>query len=662
VVDANLAPVPPGQAGELLIGGAGLARGYAQADELTRARFVTLADDQMTRWFRTGDIVRDVAGSLVFLGRRDQQVKIRGHRVELGEIESALVACADVREAAAVTAGSDLASTRIIAFVAAKPERVLEMAAVRHELERILPGYMVPARIEHLPALPRLPNGKIDRTSLARMATAPAPGEMTAGPRSPLERTLTGVLRDILRADAIGIHDDFFAIGGTSLLGLRYLARVSEVLGVELGPAELLRAPTVAEMAELILSARSPDMTPLGTADAAAPQWRPLARARAEGAFAAVDAAAIACLPDALVRAARATGLHDAGTEPVEPYWLGLSRVLGRTIALVVAPVSERDLLTDERRGRAAINAAIAYADHLGARCVALTGLIPSTTDFGRGLAPAGDGSITTGHAATAAAVALTAQSACQSANRDLRHASVAFVGLGAIGTAALFALLGRGGHPARLLLCDVPAKRSHLEQLAQELRGAHRFRGAIEVMTRPRLPDEAYACRFFVCATNVTGVLDVARLQPGSIVIDDSFPLCFDFERARERIKTRGDILCLSAGSVSIGTSVDWAFALPPRLQSLRRDELIRAMLPRNDTITGCMLSALLPALADLLPTVGPVTAADCLRYWDGMERLGVTAAPLHCGTWTATPADVARFLAAQSRQDAPSEMLGAK
>src|SRR6185312_1586632 len=123
------------------------------------ARFVTLASDPGMRWFRTGDIVRVVAGSLVFRGRRDQQVKVRGYRVELGEIENALVACADVREAAAVMVGDDLAN-------------------------------------------------------LARMAAVPAPGEMAAEARSPLEKTLIGLLRDILRVEAVGIHDDFFAIGG----------------------------------------------------------------------------------------------------------------------------------------------------------------------------------------------------------------------------------------------------------------------------------------------------------------------------------------------------------------------------------------------------------------------------------------------------------------
>jgi amino acid adenylation domain-containing protein len=661
VVDENCNPIEPGRTGELLIGGAGLARSYAQADELTQRRFVAIADEPGARWFRSGDMVRLVGDSLVYLGRRDHQVKIRGHRVELGEIESALSSCTGVREAAAVVVGSDLASTRIAAFVAAKPHGMVETADLRDELVRMLPGYMVPASILLLPALPRLPNGKLDRARLARSAAAATSGRAAAEARTPAEKKLVDLLREVLRAESIDVDDDFFAIGGTSLLGLRYLARVSEVFQVELGPADLLRAPTVAGMAELIAAAASPDPALPGMARAAAPQWRPLPLARAERAFASVDAAAIACLPEALVRAARASRLAGAHGDAAEPYWLGLCRLLGRTIALVVMPISERDLLTDEGLGRAAANAAIAYAARLGAGCVALTGLVPSTTDFGRALEPARGSSITTGHAATATAVALTVQSACRAAARDLRHEPVAFVGLGAVGTASLFTLLGRGAHPARLVLCDVPAKRSHLERLAQEIRGAHHFSGGIDIVTRSSLPDEAYRCRVFVCATNVTGVLDIARLRPGSIVIDDSFPLCFDLQAALQRIKADGDILALSAGSVAVEGGVEWTFALPPELQALRRDELVRSLLPRDDMITGCMLSALLPALAELPPTVGPVSAADCLRYWDGMKLLRASAAPLHCGAWMPSPADLERFRAAQAADDETEQMLSA-
>ena len=662
VVDDNLDLVPAGSAGELLIGGAGLARRYAQADELTAARFVTLLDAPDARWFRTGDMVRLVGEELAYLGRRDQQVKGRGHRVELGEIESGLAACAGVREAAAVMAGGELAAMHIVAFVAAKPDAAPTAPAIRGELERVLPAYMVPARIEPVPALPRLPNGKIDRAGLARMAATSASVPAAAEARTPTEKTLVALLRDILHADAVGIDDDFFAIGGTSLLGLRYLARASEVFGVELGPAELLRAPTIAAMAELIATSRAAEPARADMADVAAPQWRPLALARAEGAFAAIDAAAIACLPEALVRAARAASLPATDVDALAPYWLGLCRVLGRTIALVVMPVSERDLLTNEPRSRAAADAAIAYAADLGAGCVALTGLIPSTTDFGRALAPPSGCAVTTGHAATATAVALTAHAACRATGRDLRHESVAFVGLGAIGTASLATLLGRNPHPARLVLCDVPAKRSHVEHLAQEIRSAHHYRGSVDIVIRSSLPDEDYQSRFFVCATNVTGVLDVARLRQGSIVIDDSFPLCFDWPSALRRIGERGDILCLSAGSVRVDDGVDWTFALPPQVQSLRRQALVRSMLPPGDMITGCMLSAVLPGIADLGPTIGPVTAADCLRYWDAMRELGVMAAPLHCGPWAPAPADLARFLAAQSEQGADAQFLAAK
>jgi amino acid adenylation domain-containing protein len=655
VVDENCTPVAPGVPGELLIAGRGLARGYANKDEPANRRFIPDPSAPGARCFRTGDMVCLTGDTLLYLGRRDQQVKIRGYRVELGDIESALRSCPGVREAAAVATGDDLAFARIVAFVTLHPDCAADSAQLRARLKDLLPAYMVPAMIQPVPAFPRLPNGKLDRAGLARMVAKESSHGATVPARTAVEQKLLNLLTEILDGAAIGVDDDFFLIGGTSLLGMRYLARLGEVFQVDLGPADLLRAPSVAEMAELIARAHPPAGRHFEVVNEVAPAtWRPLALARAEGAFGTIDAAAIAYLPDALARAAASSGVAaDRGDFASEPYWLGLCRVLGRTIALVVMPISERDLLIDSGRARAAANATIAYAAGLGARSIALTGLIPSTTDFGRTLEPANGCRLTTGHAATAAAVALTVNHACRITGCDLRAETVAFVGLGAIGTAALSTLLGRGAHPGRLLLCDVPAKRKHLESLAHELRGAIGFRGEVQVVTRSSLPEDAYQSRFFVCATNIPGVLDVARLRPGSILIDDSFPFCFDLDAALERIRVSGDILCLAGGSVVVTDGIDWELALPSQLQGFRGEHLVRSLLPRPDMMTGCILSALLPIVTNLRPTLGPVTPQDCLDYWDEMAALGVTEAPLHCGPWKPKLADLARFIEARGTLD---------
>ena len=191
----------------------------------------------------------------------------------------------------------------------------------------------------------------------------------------------------------------------------------------------------------------------------------PLALARAEGAFERVDGAAIAYLPGDAMRLKEFRHLLSG---PAEPHWMGTCRTTFGTIALIVAPLIERDLFNDPAGARSVLDGAVAYAARLGARCVSLTGLIPAVTNLGRDLTAPGAITLTTGHAATACAMALTIKSVAAAASRDLREEAMGFVGLGAIGTATLRLLLACVVHPRSLVLCDVPAKLGHLQCLAR--------------------------------------------------------------------------------------------------------------------------------------------------------------------------------------------------
>jgi amino acid adenylation domain-containing protein len=656
VVDERMQPVANGVAGELLIAGAGVARGYRNNPERTAARFVPdpFAQGQTAWCFRTGDFVRvNPEGVLEYIGRRDQQVKIRGFRVELAEVDAALSADPAVREAAAVVQGSDLAHARIIAFVSRRGGASVDEAALSGVLKRSLPAYMVPSRIAIVDALPRLPNGKVDRARLASTIIAPhATNGAAARPSNATEECLLALLKDILEAEQLNVEDDFFAVGGTSLLAMRYLARASEVLGVIIGPGDLLRAPTVASLAESINggklsgwldSARSAS----DAARSALPaMWRPLALARAEGLFDSIDAAAIAYLPDEIAQLPGAKA-QLARLEKAGPglFWTGMCHAPFGNIALLVAPMSGRELFVDMAATRAAIGQLIDYGRRLGARCVALTGLIPAATELGAAL-PAPEGvNLTTGHAATAASMALTIEAAAAATGRDLREEAMCFVGLGGIGTATLHALLRCCAHPRSLTLCDVRAKRRHLESLAREIRVRHEFRGEIHITTsNGQLPEKIYCATFFVGATNVPNVIDIDRLSPGTILVDDSFPLCFDFHKAKQRFESAADILCVTGGSVALSEPLKWTLALPPGMASVAGGGIEASLFPRSTMVTGCILSSLLPAQG-LPPTIGAVSPDDCSAYWSGFARLGVKAAPLHCGSWTLTTRDIYRF-----------------
>ncbi len=247
-------PVPIGVPGEIWIGGAVVARGYWRREELTAEKFVTA---EGRRFYRSGDLARRLPdGALEFLGRLDHQVKIRGFRIELGEIEAALADQPGVREAVVLARDGDHGGERrLVAYVAAGPE-VPAAAALRAALARRLPGYMLPAAFVFLDALPLDTSGKIDRRALP----APEDPGSEAGlpgvpPRTRLERFLAGQFREVLGLPAgreIGIDDDFFALGGTSISGAILIYRLQEALSEVVHVVAIFDHPTVASLAEYL--------------------------------------------------------------------------------------------------------------------------------------------------------------------------------------------------------------------------------------------------------------------------------------------------------------------------------------------------------------------------------------------------------------------------
>ena len=251
VVDSRLELVPIGVAGELLLGGAGLARGYFGRPEVTAARFVPdgLSGEPAARLYRTGDLARLLPdGRLQFLGRRDHQVKVRGFRLELGEVDAALAACPGVGEAATVLR-DDGGGPRLVAYVAPSAgaaDAGLSAPALAALLRERLPAPAVPAEIVILAALPHAAGGKIDRAALPAPVPAGAPPEL---PRNPVEDVLAALWCEALGRDRIGVHDDLFALGAHSLLAVRVAARIRRALGQDVPLPAILAARTVAGLA-----------------------------------------------------------------------------------------------------------------------------------------------------------------------------------------------------------------------------------------------------------------------------------------------------------------------------------------------------------------------------------------------------------------------------
>ena len=270
VLDRYLNPVPIGVAGELYIGGQGLARGYHNSPALTAENFIAnpIPGAVGSRLYKSGDLVRyRKDGTLEYLGRTDHQIKIRGFRVELGEIEAVLTGHKDVSDAVVTVVSSAGESGHLVAYVSPKQSLALNSNGVadsslqqlttslRIRLRAQLPEYMVPTDIVILRQLPQTSNGKVDRRALPSPELARGENDQAyAAPRTPLEEVLAGIWAEVLDLDHVGIDDNFFKIGGHSLLAVRTISRVRDRLKVEVPLQTLFRCPTPAQFAASLLA------------------------------------------------------------------------------------------------------------------------------------------------------------------------------------------------------------------------------------------------------------------------------------------------------------------------------------------------------------------------------------------------------------------------
>jgi amino acid adenylation domain-containing protein/non-ribosomal peptide synthase protein (TIGR01720 family) len=266
ILNSQLQPVPIATPGELYIGGDGLARGYLNRPELTEEKFIpnpfedsaALASPRASaggrRLYKTGDLARFLPdGNIEFIGRVDNQVKIRGFRIELGEIEALLSQHSDVQQAVVIAREDIPGDQRLVAYIVPNQKVEASATTLKHFLQEKLPNYMVPAVFVILDSLPLTPNGKIDRRNLpACDRTRPNLEEPFITPRNPIEETLAAIWTQLLALEQIGVNDNFFYLGGHSLIATQLISRVREVFQVELSFNHIFEKPTIAGLAQLI--------------------------------------------------------------------------------------------------------------------------------------------------------------------------------------------------------------------------------------------------------------------------------------------------------------------------------------------------------------------------------------------------------------------------
>jgi amino acid adenylation domain-containing protein len=261
LLDQYLNPVPICVPGELYIGGDGLARGYRNQPKLTAERFVPnpFSEEPGARLYRTGDLARYRAdGNIEFLGRIDEQVKIRGYRIELGEIESVLGRHPAVREVAVLAREDGTGEKRLVAYVVRRQELAATTSELRSFLKGKLPNYMIPSIFVALDSLPLSANGKVDRKDLPIPdRSRPELQESFVAPRTPVEERLVEIWKEVLKIETVGVHDNFFDLGGHSLLSMQIVSRITASFQLALSLRRIFDTPTVAGIAEFIEKLRS---------------------------------------------------------------------------------------------------------------------------------------------------------------------------------------------------------------------------------------------------------------------------------------------------------------------------------------------------------------------------------------------------------------------
>jgi amino acid adenylation domain-containing protein len=678
LLDSDLQPAPVGVRSELYIGGAGVARGYLNRAELTAEKFVPdpFSAEPGSRFYRTGDLARYLPdGNIEYLGRADDQVKIRGFRIELGEIEAVLGQHPQVREAVVVARQDTTPDKRLVAYVV-RNELALTISGLRDFLKERLPDYMVPTVFAFLDRLPLTANGKIDRRRLPEIeVNEPAEGEPLAAPRNRLEEVLASIWSEVLKLERVGIHDNFFDLGGHSLKAMQLVSRTSAATKANISVRLLFAHPTIASFAEAIVNldpsgqrfcrlqpaALHPAMNPATEPVVCQPEGhsatiehRPLLSLFAAGKIAPVDAVAIGYLPDELpeqVGLSPADIIHDWYEEL--PLLMAVSETFLGRIGSIVLPLFATELYRSQDVVVRGLIDAMEVAARVGARMVSLTGLLPSATDYGKALeAAVGEREdlpqFTTGHATTAAAVVLATEKILREAARDLAQERMGFLGLGSIGTTVLRLMLKCLPHPREIILCDVYGKDEALCKIREEIKNTLGFRGSVRLVeSKQSVSVEFYDATFIVGATNVPEVIDLRLVRPGTILVDDSAPHCFSVGATLERFQKHADVLFTAGGMLQLPQPLRRLRHLPRFVEKRASAQYLKAVYePNLSQIGGCVLSSLLSArFPELTPTVGLADQRVCRQYYERLHELGFKAPNLHCRDFVLAEDSVRHF-----------------
>ncbi len=667
VLDQNGRPLPAGFTGDLWIGGEGLARGYRGQADLTAAAFreIELPLVGKQRLYRTGDLARWTRDNrLECLGRVDFQVKLRGVRMELGDIETQLAAIPGIRQAVVIKREDLPSGEGLVAYYLGES---LDPADLRRQLAAVLPQSYLPAYFKRLEEFPLTPNLKIDRKRLPLPSFgASVEGEKVA-PRNAVEAKIHGVFQRNFEGAEIGVTDNFFEMGGDSLLALRIIVELSEAFARHLPVDVFLTHPSIEQLAAHLGdgAAVAENVTPVEAITPAGVSADDLDYIQIEEAPASMpklDAVALTYIPEVL---ANLSGF--SRDEISERLFAGKPRLTnvyelerGR-IGVLMLPCYESDFYKNQAAVKAPVLAALKLAAEAGAKTVSLTGVIPSTTDQGREVLRwiAGPGKlpeITTGDATRAATIVKSVEGILAAAGRRIENEIVSVVGLGSIGFGTLQLMLDVLKAPKKLILCDPYQTDDQMSRIRDRVRDAG-YMGQVDIVKNGgALPPEVYEASLVVASSNLPGVLRIPALRPGALVVDYSFPPVFKIEEAVKRFSADGDILFTTGGELSLPEVVSETIYLPDDLEGL--DEGVQNaflnFLGGRDRheITGCVLASLVTGQEEnVKATTGPLENADARAHYDFLGKFGAVPAKLQMSGYFLPEEKVQAFRDATNR-----------
>ncbi|MCP4117659.1 MAG: amino acid adenylation domain-containing protein [Desulfobacteraceae bacterium] len=640
ILDKRNRLVPVGVPGEICIAGMGLARNYLDLPEMTGERFVPNPFGE-GRLYRTGDLGRWLPdGNILFLGRRDEQIKIRGHRVEPGEIENRLCRFPGVEKAVVVKIES---LHKLAAYLVADGDP--DVQELKAHLGRFLPDYMIPSFFTRVGELPRTPTGKIDKKALPPPDTASRNAPAPLPPRTPLEERLLALFQEILGTESIGIFDNFFDLGGTSLSAVKLAGRVFNELNINVSARQLFLNPTVAAFATALGTetdnlAEHPAPVSRTRTNHTTLEPRPLMGLIDDKLIAPLDAAALEYLPDALLEG---RGDKDAVLETLcgnEPVLSGvIETALGR-IGMIMLPCFTSDLFREGARVPEKIVAALELAARAGARTVSMTGLLPAATRQGLAVMErmvSGNGlpALTTGQASVVSVMVMTVEKLLACARRTMDGEHLGIIGCDTQGQAMLRLMLDALPHPRAITLCGVYQDRGMLELFARDLSSGSGFDGELRILTaRPQVPRKFHDATLIAGATTATGIIDIPALRPGTLLVSDPARPFFNPEQAFNRLESRHDIMFAEGDLLATGSPCQRQIHLTEKMAARLPPTEVRGLLKADpNTITGCVISGLFSVYDPEIPvTVGELDPDICRKHLLGIRKLGFKAAAPRC------------------------------